>query len=104
MRLVLFSVALLVVLALCSAMPSPRDEEAPTPPARKIVSRSNSKHPLQPLQPLQALHERRKWRLSRRFEGGPEEGPSGSRLFRRQADTDDMMDKLLHIRRYNAPT
>jgi hypothetical protein len=102
MKLVLFSAALLLVFAFCSAMPSSRsDEEAPAPPARKpIVFRSHSRHPLQP---LRDLHEGRKWRFSRNLEGRFEGTEPSSRLFRRQADTDEMMDKLLHIKRYHAP-
>jgi hypothetical protein len=85
-------------------MPSSRSDEEPnfTPPARKpIIFRSHSKHPLQP---LRNLHEERKWRLSRNLQGRFESGAEpSSKLFRRQEDTDEMMDKLLHIKRYHAP-
>ena len=103
MKLALFSLALLLVVALCFAVPTTRsDEEPPSPPARKPLG-ARGRHPLQP---LRALHEEHRWRLSLNSQGRVQDdsGPSSGKLFRRQADIDDMLDKLLHIRRYHAPS
>ena len=100
------------VVGVCAALP---DKDEPSPPAR--ISDF-----LRPLGKL-PLREAR-WRLSRLTEDVPQggyyygarrvgsddkhksnkfnNGGAGGPLFRRQADTDLLMDRLLHIRRYHA--
>ena len=88
------------VLGLCLALP---DKDEPTQPGKT--------HRL--MRPLRERHQRdaSRWRLSRLIEDKVagddikreyDRVRSGS-LFRRQADTDALMDKLLHIRRHHAP-
>ena len=92
------------VLGLCLALP---DKDEPTQPGKT--------HRL--MLPLRERHQRdaSRWRLSRLIEdkvaGGSADSDSkreydrvrSGSLFRRQADTDALMDKLLHIRRHHAP-
>ena len=101
------------VVGVCAALP---DKDEPSPPARiSDFLRPLSKRPLREA----------RWRLSRLTEDVPQggrgyyygarrggsddksnnklnNGGAGGLLFRRQADTDLLMDQLLHIRRYHA--
>jgi hypothetical protein len=95
-------VVLAGVLGLCVALPD-KDEPA---------SQARGPDLMRPLR-QRTLREPR-WRLSRLREDQVHPYREDPRmydkardtglLFRRQADTDALVDKLLHIRRYHAPT